>query len=70
MILSSYNKAMTPPPLFGSDQVKVELSMRLQSVLSLDEIGQIMFVKYVLLAKWKDPGLKFHNLGLGSKDHI
>ena len=53
---------MTPPPLSGDNQVMVELSMRLQSILNLDEIGQIMFVKYVLLAKWKDPGLKFHNL--------
>ena len=70
VILSSYNKAMTPPPLFGSDQVKVELSMRLQSILNLDEIGQIMFVKYVLLAKWKDPGLKFHNLKRDANQNV
>ena len=70
VILSSYNKAMTPPPLIGSNQVKVELSMRLQSVLNLDEIGQIMFVKYVLLAKWKDPGLKFHNLKRDANQNV
>ena len=70
VILSSYNKAMTPPPLFGSNQVKVELSMKLQSILNLDEIGQIMFVKYVLLAKWKDPGLKFHNLKRDANQNV
>ena len=48
VILSSYNKAMTPPPLSGSNQVKVEMSMRLQSVLSLDEIGQIMALLHQL----------------------
>ena len=70
MILSSYNKAMTPPSLYGSNQVKVELSMRLLSVLNLDQIGQIMFVKYVLLAKWKDPGLKFHNLKRDANQNV
>ena len=61
---------MTPAPLSGSSQVKVELSVRLQSILNLDEIGQIMFVKYVLLAKWKDPGLKFHNLKRDANQNV
>ena len=61
---------MTPAPLSGSSQVKVELSVRLQSILNLDEIGQIMFVKYVLLAKWTDPGLKFHNLKIDANQNV
>ena len=46
----------------GSTKVSVELSVVLQEILKLDEIGGIMYIKYVLLAKWKDPGLTFHNL--------
>ena len=61
---------MTPAPLSGSSQVKVELSVRLQAILNLDEIGQIMFVKYVLLAKWKDTGLKFHNLKRDANQNV
>ena len=34
----------------------------MKAILNLDEIGGIMFIKYVLLAKWTDPGLTFHNL--------
>ena len=89
VIGSSYNKAMTPPPLAGkynnnnrnnkfrynrydnpmtllhfsgNTKVSVELSVVLQEILKLDEIGGIMYIKYVLFAKWKDPGLTFHNL--------
>ena len=62
VIDSTYNKAMTPPPLEDSDKVSVELSVVLQAILNLDEIGGIMYIKYVLLATWRDPGLTFHNL--------
>ena len=62
VIDSSYNKAMTPPPLKNSTKVGVELSVVLQAILNLDEIGGIMYIKYVLLSKWTDPGLTFHNL--------
>ena len=62
VIDSTYNKAMTPPPLGNNTKVEVELSVVLQAVLNLDEIGGIMYIKYVLLATWRDPGLTFHNL--------
>ena len=62
MILPFYNQAMAPPPLLGNTKVEVELSVVLQAVLNLDEIGGIMYIKYVLLATWRDPGLTFHNL--------
>ena len=62
MIDSTYNKAMTPPPLENSTKVDVELSVVLQAILNLDEIGGIMYIKYVLLSKWTDPGLTIHNL--------
>ena len=62
MIDSTYNKAMTPPPLENNTKVGVELSVVLQTILNLDEIGGIMYIKYVLLATWRDPGLTFHNL--------
>ena len=65
VIDSTYNKAMTPPPLEDSDKVSVELSVVLQAILNLDEIGGIMYIKYVLLAKWTDPGLTFHKGWLG-----
>ena len=62
LILPLYNLAMAPPPLLGNTKVEVELSVVLQAVLNLDEIGGIMYIKYVLLATWRDPGLTFHNL--------
>ena len=62
MIDSTYNKAMTPPPLENNTKVGVELSVILQAILNLDEIGGIMYIKYVLQSKWTDPGLTFHNL--------
>ena len=51
VIDSTYNKAMTPAPLKDSSKVSVELSVVLQAILNLDEIGGIMYIKFVLLAK-------------------
>ena len=62
IILSSYNKAMTPPPKPGQEKAVVTISLKLMDILKLDEIGKLMFVKYVLRARWIDPGLTFHNL--------
>ena len=61
-ILSTYSKSITPAPLPGNTKAKVTLSVRLQSILKLDELAETMYVKYVLVTKWSDPGLDFHNL--------
>ena len=61
-VIRKYNNATTLSPLSGNSKVSVELSVVLQGILKLDEIGGIMYIKYLLLAKWKDPGLTFHNL--------
>ena len=61
-ILSTYSKGITPAPLPGNSKAKVTLSVQLQSILMLDELAEIMYVKYVLVTKWSDPGLDFDNL--------
>ena len=61
-VIKKYNNATTLSPPSGNSKVSVELSVVLQGILKLDEIGGIMYIKYLLLAKWKDPGLTFHNL--------
>ena len=70
VILSSYNKAMNPPPLNNEKQANVELSVKLQTIIRLDEIGEIMHIKYVLLAKWTDSGLNFHNLKQNANQNV
>ena len=61
-VIKKSNNVLLSSPLSGNSKVSVELSVVLQGILKLDEIGGIMYIKYLLLAKWKDPGLTFHNL--------
>ena len=62
VIHNSYNKAISPPPLEGQAKVVVELSLDLEAILMLDELAEMMYVKYALIAHWSDPVLIFHNL--------
>ena len=61
-IMSSYSKAMNPPPRPGESKARVMLSIQLEAILKLDELEEIMYVKFILFTKWTDPGLEFHNL--------
>ena len=69
-ILSSYSKEMSPPPLPGENQTKVVISVKLAAILKLDEIGETIEIKYVLLATWSDPGLTFYNLKRNANQNI
>ena len=70
VILTSYNKAISPPPLEGEKKVRVGLSVALEAILLLDELQEIMYVKYGLIVKWSDPGLSFHNLKKDANQNI
>ena len=61
-ILSTYSKGITPAPLPGETKARVMLSVHLEAILKLDELSEIMHVKYVLVTKWSDTGLDFINL--------
>ena len=69
-ILSSYSKAINPPPRPGESKAKVMLSLKLEAILKLDELEEIMYVKYVLVTKWTDPGLEFHNLKMNVDENV
>ena len=58
----SYSKEMNPPPMQGRSQADVELSVVLNSILGIDEIGQFFHLSYRLIYKWKDPRLIYYNL--------
>jgi hypothetical protein len=69
-VLSSYSKEMNPPPLPRETQARVALSVQLRAILQLDELAEIMYVKYVLLTRWTDPGLDFHNLKRNANQNV
>ena len=70
IILSSYSKAMNPPPLPGNPKTRVMLSLQLQAILQLDELAEIIYVKYVLVTKWIDPRINFHNLKKNANQNV
>jgi hypothetical protein len=70
VILSSYSKAINPPPLPGDQQARVTLSVKLEAILKLSELEEMMYVKYILLARWTDLGLNFHNLKKNANKNI
>ena len=69
-ILSSYTNAINPAPLSGDTKAKLMLSVDLQAILTLDELNELMYVKYVLITKWSDPGLDFLNLKKNINENV
>ena len=53
---------MTPLPEERGSKAEIEVSVDLNKVLEINEIGQIFHVSYVLSLQWYDPRLKYHNL--------
>jgi hypothetical protein len=70
VLLPAYNKEMNPPPLEGDSQVKVLLALDIKEVLTVDELSQIFYLKYVLSAVWTDPGLTYHNLKKNANQNL
>ena len=58
----AYNKAMNPSPKNRSEKAEISLSVKIKSILRIDEIDQSFHVSYKLTSKWKDPRLTYHNL--------
>ena len=63
-IAPSYNKVISPPAIGEGRNKKmdVRLSIGVNSILSIDEIDQLIYISYNLIMEWYDPRLEYHNL--------
>ena len=65
----SYNKEITPPPEKG-DLSEVGVSIEIENILEIDEIGGMFRSKYYLTTSWYDSRLSFHNLKRNKQRNI
>ena len=57
-----YVKDDTPPPVVFGEKLNVTLSVDVQTILNIDEVSQIMNLKFDLEEVWVDSRLQFFNL--------
>ena len=59
---SSYSKDMIPLPEEENKKAQMDLSIKINNVLGINEIGQTFHVSYNLILKWIDPRLKYFDI--------
>ena len=66
----SYDRNINPPPVGDKAKTEVLLSIDLLSILQIDEIKSVFYVKYILQAQWFDTRLNFYNLKKKAETNI
>ena len=59
---SSYNKGISPPPKKYSNVSKIFISVDIEEILKVDEIGKVIEIKFIFYATWIDSRLTYQNL--------
>merc|ERR1712128_383616 len=57
-----YLRDDAPPPIIKGERVNVTLSLEVISILNLQEVDQVLSMKFDLLKVWLDSRLDFYNL--------
>ena len=63
-IAPSYNKIISPPAIDESDNTKMDVfvTIRVNSILSINEIDQLIYISYNLITEWYDPRLQYQDI--------
>ena len=59
---TSYSKDIPPPPKKNRDKSDIFLSVDIERILKIDEIGEVFKVKFKLYLTWMDARLSYRNM--------
>ena len=59
---NSYSKGISPPPKKNKNVNDIFLSVDIEDILKVDEIGKVFRIKFILYATWIDSRLTYQNL--------